>query len=181
MPLPTVLASVVEFVLSAVMAVLVVYCTLRALIRTNTDFDEDKALLEKNTAVGILIAALLLGSASIMCRAFEPATDLLRQYLTNAAMREIGVWRLLLGTIGNLVMAFLIVVATMSFSLRLFGRLVRTKEMRAGAELEKGNVAIGILLASVVVIVSIFVGDGVRALSKVVLPTPAAGAMRILR
>ncbi|MBI5242822.1 MAG: hypothetical protein HY922_03940 [Elusimicrobia bacterium] len=181
MPLLSVFASVIEFVLAAVMAVVVVYFTLRALIRTNTDFNEDKALLQGNTAVGLLIAALLIGSANIMYRAFEPATDLLRQYLTNAAMREMGLWRLLLGTVGNLVLAFFIVVATMSLSLRLFGRLVRTEKMRAGAELEKGNVAVGILLATVVAIVSIFVGDGVKALSKVVLPVPAAGAMRILR
>ncbi|HAH05958.1 MAG TPA: hypothetical protein DCM05_05410 [Elusimicrobia bacterium] len=181
MDMTGVLVSLLEFALTIVMAVLVVYCTLRALIRTNTDFNEDEALLKGNVAVGILIAALLLGSANIMYRAFEPVTDLLRQYLTLSYAREMGGWRLLLGTVGNLALAFFIVVATMSFSLRLFGRLTRTEHMRAGAELQKGNVAVGILLGSVVVIVSLFVGDGVAAVSKAVLPCPVAGAMQIMR
>jgi uncharacterized membrane protein YjfL (UPF0719 family) len=176
-----VLASLFEFALTVVMAVLVVYCTLRALIHTNTDFNEDEALLKGNIAVGILIASLLLGSANIMCRAFEPVTDLIRQYLTLSYAREMGGWKLLFATIGNLALAFFIVVATLSFSLRLFGRMTRTEKMRAGAELQKGNLAVGILLAAVVVIVSLFVGDGVRAVSKAVLPCPAAGAMRIMR
>lgn len=176
-----ILASLLEFALTIVMAVLVVYATLRALIRTNTDFNEDEALLKGNLAVGILIAALLLGSANIMYRAFEPVTDLLRQYLTLSYARGMGGWRLLLGAVGNLALAFFIVVATMSFSLRLFGRLTRTDKMRAGAELQKGNAAIGILLAAVVVIVSLFVGDGVAAVSKALMPCPPAGAMRIMR
>jgi len=181
MPLLHVFASVFEFALTVVMAVLVVYLTLRALIRTNTDFDEDKALMKGNAAVGVLIAALLLGSAHIMYRAFEPVADLLRQVLTSAYSREFGRWRLLLAAAGSLTMSFVIVVAVMSLSLRLFGRLMRADGIRAGAELEKGNAAVGILLAAVVVIVSFFVGDGVKALSKSVLPVPTAGTMRILR
>ena len=181
MSLLRILVSVLEFALTVVMAVLVVYATLRALIRTNTDFDEDKALAQGNAAVGVLIAALLLGSAHIMYRALEPVTDMLRQVLTGGYAPDIPRWKLVLAAAGNLVLGFVIVVAVMSFSLRLFGKLMRREGIRAGVELEKGNLAVGILLAAVVTIVSFFVGDGVKALSKVVLPAAPAGAMRILR
>jgi uncharacterized membrane protein YjfL (UPF0719 family) len=180
-PLLHIFASVLEFAITVIMAVLVVYATLRALIRTNTDFDEDKALHQGNAAVGVLIAALLLGSAHVMYRALEPVTDLLREVMASSVASELSLWKLLLAAAGNLVIGFVIVVATMSFSLRLFGKLMRREGIRAGQELEKGNLAVGILLAAVVTIVSFFVGDGVKAVSKVILPAPAAGVMRILR
>ncbi|MFA6092412.1 MAG: hypothetical protein WCU88_07500 [Elusimicrobiota bacterium] len=174
-------ASVIELALTAVLSVSVVYLTLRALIRTNTDFDEDKALLQGNLAVGILVAALLIGSAHIMYRAFEPAVDLLRGYITNAHARCFSVGRLILVTFGDLALAFLAVVASMSIALRIFGRLTRAHGLRAGQELEKGNAAVGILLAGVVAIVSLFMGGGVEALSKAVLPSAPVGSLRIMR
>jgi uncharacterized membrane protein YjfL (UPF0719 family) len=163
------------------MAVLVVFATLRALIRSNTDFDEDEAIRKGNTAVGVLVAALLMGSAYIMFNAFDPMADVLRRFLTHPGACDLGWRRLALYSIGNLVLAFFIVVGTMFLTLRLFGRMTRSERMRAGVELERGNVAVGILLASVVGIVSMFVGDGVKALSKAVLPAPAVGSIRIMR
>ncbi|MFA6029960.1 MAG: DUF350 domain-containing protein [Elusimicrobiota bacterium] len=181
MPLLSVLASLLEFLVTSLLAVVVVYLTLRALIRTNTDFDEDDQLLRGNVAVGLLVAALLLGSASMMHKAFEPAADLLRSWFSSAQARQFGILKLALYTLGDLALSFGVTVMTMSLSLRLFGRLTRTEKMRAGAELEKGNLAVGILLASVVFIVALFVGDGLAAVSKAVLPAPRAGMLRIMR
>ena len=176
-----IIVSVCELLVTIAMAVLVVYMTLRALIRTNTDFDEDKAILHGNVSVGILVAALLLASANIMHQAFRPVADTVHTVLTSPLVEAHQQWKLVFYSLGNLVLAFLIVVATLSFSLRLFGRLSRTKDTRPGKELEKGNVAIGVLLSSVVLIVSLFVGEGVKALSKALIPKPSIGSMQIMR
>lgn len=176
-----VLISLGELGLTLVMAVLVVYVTMRALIRTNTDFDEDKELLRGNLAVGFLVAALLLSSANIMSSAFAPITGAIRIYVANPATRSVPAWQMALYTVLNLALAFVIVVMTLSFSLRLFGRLVRTEKMRAGKELEKGNIAVSVLLSAVVLIVSMFVGDGVQSITKSLTPRMAVGQMRIMR
>ncbi|MEK7744176.1 MAG: DUF350 domain-containing protein [Elusimicrobiota bacterium] len=175
-----ILASIFELGLTVLMAVLVVYATLRALIRSNTDFNEDKELAKGNVAVGILVASLLIASANIMYQAFEPVAAMIRRHLSPGIASGGDPWRLALIAAGNLVLAFVVVVATMSFSLRVFGRLTRSKGMRAGKELEKGNVAVGILLAAVVFIVSLFVGEGVKALSKAIMPRPSSGMMRVM-
>lgn len=179
MTFTSILANAFELGLTVVMAVMVVYATLRALIRSNTDFDEDKELAKGNVAVGILVASLLIASANIMYQAFEPVAAMIRRHLTPGVAAG-DPWKLALAAVGNLVLAFVVVVATMSFSLRLFGRLTRSKGMRAGKELEKGNVAVGILLAAVVFIVSLFVGEGVKALSKAIMPKPTSGMMRVM-
>lgn len=174
-----------EVVLTVAMAVSVVWVTLRALIKTNTDFDEDREILKGNVAVGILVAALLLAASNIMHAAFKPVVETVHLWLTSPLIagleRTTPFWKLMLFAVGNLVLAYLIVIATLSVSLRLFGKLARTKKTRPGIELEKGNLAIGVILSSYVLIISMFVGDGVRALSKALVPKPSIGHMRQMR
>ncbi|MFH2202089.1 MAG: DUF350 domain-containing protein [Elusimicrobiota bacterium] len=176
-----IIVSFLEMILTVVMAVLVVYVTLRAMIRTNTDFDEDKEIVKGNIAVGLLVAALLLASANIMHQAFKPVVDTIHLYLTSPLIESTKQWKLAAYAVGNLVLAYFIVVFTLSASLRLFGRLARTRNTRPGLELQKGNVAIGVILASFVLIVSLFVGEGVAALSKALIPQPSVGRMHIMR
>lgn len=173
--------SVGELFLTVVMAVLVVFVTYRALIKANTDFDEDQEIIKGNLSVGLLVSALLLASANIMHQAFKPVADTVHLYLTSPLTGEANQGALALYALGNLALAFVIVVFTMSFSLRVFGRLTRTKETRPGKELEKGNVAVGVILSSFVLIVSLFVGEGVSSISKALIPRPNVGRMRIMR
>ncbi|MBI3300079.1 MAG: hypothetical protein HYZ75_18080 [Elusimicrobia bacterium] len=181
MDLLKVTISICELLITVIMAVLVVFVTYRALIRANTDFDEDKEIIKGNMGVGILVAALLLSSANIMHQAFLPVSDTIHVTLAGGAGGGSAVGPLALYALGNLVLAFVIVVFTLSFSLRLFGRLTRTKETRPGKELERGNVAVGVILSSFILIVSMFVGEGVSSISKAILPRPNIGRMQMMR
>jgi hypothetical protein len=171
--------SAAELVVTVMMAVLTVFVVYRALIKTNTDFDSDKQILKKNNAVGLLIGSLLLAAANMMHQAFKPVADAIHMALTNPLAKEAANWKLGLYSAANLVLAFVIVVTTLSFSLRLFGRLTRTKETRPGRELLKGNVAIGVILSSFVLVISLFVG-GVKSLTKSLVPRPNVGHMMIM-
>ncbi|MBI5594563.1 MAG: hypothetical protein HY928_00590 [Elusimicrobia bacterium] len=173
--------SVGELIVTVVMAVLVVFVTYRALIHANTDFDEDQEIIKGNLSVGLLVAALLLASANIMHQAFKPVADTLHLCLSNPLAQESNQGAMVLYALGNLALAFVIVVFTLSFSLRVFGRLTRTKETRPGKELERGNVAVGVILSSFVLIVSLFVGEGVSSISKALIPRPNVGRMHIMR
>jgi uncharacterized membrane protein YjfL (UPF0719 family) len=172
--------SAFELLMTIGMAVLVVYVTMRALIRTNTDFDEDKEILRGNLSVGVLVAALLLASANIMHHSFSPVADTIHAHFAGPA-RAGSAWQIASYALGNLALGFVIVVGTLSLTLRLFGRLTRTERTRPGKELERGNVAMGVLLSAVVLIVSMFVAEGVQALSKALIPVPTTGRIQILR
>ncbi len=171
-----------ELAVTICMAVLVVYITYRALIKANTDFDEDVEIIKGNLSVGVLVAALLLASANIMHQAFRPVADTIHIYLSSSLVGETtNKGTLALYALGNLALAFVIVVFTLSFSLRVFGRLARTKDTRPGKELERGNVAMGVILASFVLIVSLFVGEGVSSISKALIPRPNVGRLQMMR
>lgn len=177
----TILIGICEFAVTAAMAVAVIYVTLRALIKTNTDFDEDAEILKNNVSVGLLVGALLLASANMMHAAFSPIVETVHRTLTSPLVVAAKQWKLALHAAGNLVLAYFIVVTTLSFSLRFFGRMARAQGSRPGKELERGNLAMGILLSVVVLVVSMFVGEGVGALSDALLPKPAVGRMMIMR
>jgi len=54
-------------------------------------------------------------------------------------------------------------------------------QMRLGEQLKKGNVAVGILLAAVVFIATHYVGEGVSALTKALVPQPTIGKIEIMK
>ena len=181
MDLLKVSVSVGELFITVLMAVGVVFATYRALIHANTDFDEDVEIIKGNLAVGVLVAALLLASANIMHQAFVPVSDTIHLYLSSGLAEATNRGALALYAAGNLAFAFVIVVFTLSFSLRMFGKLARTRDTRPGQELERGNIAMGVILSSFVLIVSLFVGEGVSSISKALIPRPNVGRMQMMR
>ena len=79
----------------------------------------------------------------------------------------------------HLGLSMLLAVVTISVTLRLFGKLVRS--LHAGTELQKGNLAVGIVLSSVVLVAALYVGEGVSAISKALVPQPSIGQIEIMK
>lgn len=169
-----------DLALSAVLAVLVVFTTYRVFIKANTDFDEEEEIKKGNVSVGILVAALLLASANIIQQALSPVMNLVALQLGGFSEGGPGGWKVALYAVAHLALAFVLLVAAVSFSLRLFGRLARGR-MRLGRELHEGNVAVGLVLAGVVFVVSLYIGEGIHALAKALVPQPSVTQMRIMR
>jgi len=173
------LVSLLEFGVTILLAVAVVFVTYRAMIKANTDFDEDEELRKGNFAAGPLVAALLLASANLIHKAFSPAIDALHVSLTGVARQTIEPWKLALSLAGSLFLSFALAIVSLSFSLRAFGRF--TRNVKEGVELHKGNVAIGVVLSSVVLIVSMLVGNGVGSLTKTLTPSASVSRVQIMR
>ncbi|MBI3549135.1 MAG: hypothetical protein HY078_08865 [Elusimicrobia bacterium] len=167
-----------KLAVSVLLSVGVVFITYKVFVKANTDFDEIQAIKDGNTAVGVLVAALLLASANIIFQGLTPLLNLLTVHLGHSS--SVSNWQIALYGVGNLLMAFTLSIVAMSFSLRMFGRLTRPA-MRAGVELEHGNLAVGILLSGVVLVVGLYIGDGVNALSKAIIPQPTMSSVQIMR
>lgn len=173
------LVSLFEFGLSVLMSVLVLFVTYRVFIRANRDFDGEEEIKKGNAAVGILTAAILLGSSLIIQKGLYPITSLFRLYLTTPLHQSVSQWQLSLLALAHLFLVFVLAVFSISFALRLFGKL--TTRMQEGSELQKGNVAVGVLLAGVVLVVSFYISDGVGSLSKALIPQPSIGKIQVLK
>ncbi|MBI4668902.1 MAG: DUF350 domain-containing protein [Elusimicrobia bacterium] len=173
------IVSIAEFIIQVILAVMAVYVSYRIFNKANTDFDQEEELKKGNVAVGILLASIMASSALIIQKGLYPVISLMKIYFTSPATQTLTQWQLPFFALAHLIMVFALTVATISFSLRLYGKL--TRNIQEGKELYKGNVAVGIVLAAVVLIVSLYVGDAIGSFAKALIPQPSIGKIQILK
>ncbi|HSQ35900.1 MAG TPA: DUF350 domain-containing protein [Candidatus Binatia bacterium] len=173
------LISLFEFVLLVVMSGLVIYLTYRLFIRANPDFDMEAEIKKNNIAVGILVAAILVSASMILEKGLGAVIGMMRLQISAPQQSGLPLWQIVLLILGHLVMSMVLALFTISLTLRLFGRLGR--RITPGKELQKGNIAMGLLLAAVVLVAAFYVGEGVSALSKALVPQPAMGRIQIMK
>lgn len=166
--------SVLEFVLTAALSVLVIYAQNRMYVITNRDYDAVEELKKGNIAVAILLAAMMVGGGDIIKQGIYPVVNLLRLQFTSPVW-DISAAQMAFMLVGHVVLVFLVAVFTLSFGLRFWGRL--STGMKEGDELKKGNIAVGIVLAAVVLVFSSFMSDGVSSLTRSLIPQPSMGVV----
>lgn len=174
------LVSVIEFLLSVVMSGLIIYLTYRVFIKANPDFNMEESIKRGNTAVGTLVGAILFAASMILQKGLGAVVSMVRLHISAPGEASIGWGKLSLLCTAHLGLSLLLAVITISVTLRMFGKLVRS-HMHAGEELQKGNLAVGIVLASVVLIAALYVGEGVSAISKALVPQPSIGQIEIMQ
>ncbi|HVC09469.1 MAG TPA: DUF350 domain-containing protein [Elusimicrobiota bacterium] len=175
------LVGFVHFGLALVLSVVVIYVTYRVFILANPDFDMEAEIRNGNTAVGALVGAILVAAAMILKNGMSSVMTMVRLRLLAPAESGFSLERLVWLAAAHLTLSLLMAVLTISITLRAFGRLSRRRGWRPGEELQKNNVAVGVLLAAVVIIAAMYVGDGVGALSSSLLPQPTMGHIQIMR
>lgn len=178
MPPARIIFSLFEFLISLAITVVVVYLTYKLFSKANPDYDEEDELKKGNIAVAVLLAAIMLGAATIIQKGLFPIMTLLRLYFTGVMKETINQWQMLAYAVSQFVMVFALSIFSISFALRFFGKL--TRNIKEGPELKKGNIAVGIVLAGVVLIVSTYVGDSIGSLAKSLIPEPSLGKIRVL-
>lgn len=174
-----VIISMFEFTLSVVMSGLTIALTYRVFISANPDFDMEEEIGKGNIAVGTLVGAILFAASMILQRGLAAVVGMFRLHLAAPTEGGFELWQLALMTLGHLMMSLVLALLTISITLRLFGKL--TRSFRPGKELQKGNMAVGVLLSAVVIIASLYVGEGVSSLSKALVPQPSLSRVQILK
>ncbi len=178
--LTRVFVSLFEFTLTALMSAFVIWLTYEVFVHANPDFDMQEEIRKGNLAVGTLVAAILFAASLILEKGLASVVSIVRLHAAAPAETAFPRWQLALMCLGHLAVPMLLALVTISLVLRLFGRLTRRK-MHAGQELQKGNMAVGILLSSVVLVAAMYVSEGVSALSKALVPQPTMGRIQILK
>jgi uncharacterized membrane protein YjfL (UPF0719 family) len=145
--------------------------------RLNRQVDEISELKANNVAVAILHASMMLAAALIIQRAVGPAISALQTALFTRPD-----WASLLKVMGlaagYLVITILIALVTITISIRLFTAL--TRQLNEMEELRKNNSAVAIVLGAIVVIMSLFLAQGVDALLASLVPYPVFEPIQVL-
>jgi len=172
-----VVVSLFHFLMMVVMSGGVIFLTYRTFIKANPDFDMERAIKEGNVATGLLVGTILICASQILMAGTDSSIQMFRLHMLAPDEDNQNVLELLGRIAGHLAMSMALAVVSISVTLRLFGRL--TRHMEEGKELERGNVAIGILLSSVVLVSSMYIKDGVSSLMKAMTPQPSIGRIEM--
>ncbi len=174
-----VVVSLFHFSLMVVMSGFVIFWTYRTFIRANPDFDMEKKIKEGNVAVGLLVATILFCASQILMAGTDSSIQMFRMHMLAPTEDNASVVELVARMAGHLAVSMALAVFSISVTLRMFGRF--TAHMQEGKELEKGNLAVGLLLSSVVLVSSLYIKDGVSSIMKALTPQPSMGRIQVLK
>lgn len=177
------MVSLFELFLMIIMSGVIIYLIYRIFIKANRDFDMEEQIAQGNVAVGILVSAIMVSSALVLEKGLAASVGMFKLSISAPDELSLPLWQAGLLTACHLVLTLSIALFTVSATLRLFGKLSRkmNPDMRLGEHLKNGNVAVGILLAAVVFIATHYVGEGVSALTKALVPQPKIGNIEIMK
>ena len=171
-----IISGLVELFLSIGLAIFVIYLSFRVFHRITGAMDEIGELKQNNIAAGIFVCSLLISSAMIVRQAIYPTISTLQTKLFAGIGLRTGaiVISLSLLFIG---FAAVISIAAMAFSVRIFLRLPRRVEILA--EIARNNIAIAITLGGVVIVMGLFLSQGIQSLLSAIIPDPAFGRIEV--
>jgi len=162
-----IVVTAVQFALAIVLAAVAAYLGVWLYERATRDLDEWVALKKGNTAVGITLAAIVVGLAIILRPAIGAGTVALEGRLAPDVSATLLPVLLLALMLTRLVLGLVLGVAAILFAIWLFDRL--TREIDEMAELAAGNQAVAALLAGVILASAILVSPVVTSISNTLL------------
>ena len=146
------LVSAANIIIAVVLGVLASYVGVWLFSRSTRHLDDLGEVRRGNTAMGVMLAAIIIGLALIL----KPAIDLpMTAPATNPLLVIVGE---LLGVVVGLVLG----VSAIVFAVGLFGHLIG--DIDELAELQKGNVAVAAMMSGVILAVSILISGAVAAI-----------------
>ena len=176
------LTSFFELGLMIVLSGVIIYLIYRVFIKANPDFDMEEEIIKGNVAVGTLVSTIMISAALMLQKGVGASVGMFRLAVSAPADVSFPLWQTALLALGHLIITLCLAVFTILITLRLFGKMVNKlkPELRLGEELQQGNLAVGLLLSAVVFIATLYVGEGVSALTKALVPQPKIGTIQIM-
>jgi uncharacterized membrane protein YjfL (UPF0719 family) len=177
------LVSLFELALMVIMSGVIIYVIYRIFIKANRDFDMEEEIAQGNVAVGILVSTIMVSAALLLEKGLAASVGMFKLSISVPDDISLPLWQTGLLTLCHLALTLSIALFTVSATLRLFGKMARNinPRMRLGEHLKNGNIAVGILLSAVVFIATHYVGEGVSALTKALVPQPTIGKIEIMK
>jgi uncharacterized membrane protein YjfL (UPF0719 family) len=172
-----VICGVVHLVLSFLLALIGTFGSFRIFDWLTKDIDEVSELRANNIAVAITLAGMLLGAGLVLRSVVYPVISTVQTYLYTGMTGM--AWLKLTGFVaGYIVCAVAVTIGAIWIALKSF--LALTHKIDEFAEIRNRNIAVAIVLAAVVVIISMFLGDGVRSLLEASIPYPVMQPIEVM-
>lgn len=160
MELVNAFVGLIQLIIAILLAVVALYIGYSTFSRITKGMDEQQELMKGNAAVGIIIAAVFFAIALVV----QSGVAGISVGIINALE---GDWLALVAAFIQLVLGIILAIAAIYLALNILDRL--TKGVDEFAELKKGNVAVALMMAGVIVATAIIIQSGVMGITSALI------------
>jgi len=158
MLLENAIVGILQLVFAIVLAVVALYIGFSVLGRITKDIDEEKELAKGNAAVGIIVAAVFVAIALVVESGVSGLSASVSKALVMGIFSPDGL--IIVGlAFFQLLAGIVLAVGSIYLALRFLDKL--TKGVEEFEELRKGNVAVALEMAGVIIAVAWIIQSGV--------------------
>ena len=157
MALENIIIGITQLIIAIILAVVSLYIGFALLDRLTSKIDEEKELAKGNTAVGILVGSIFVSIAIVVQSGVAGISIGLKDAIA-------GNMYSLAASLIQLILGIILAIAVIYLALNIFDKL--TKGIDEFEEIGKGNVAVALEMAGVIIAVAIIVQSGVLGITS---------------
>jgi len=166
MLLTNVAVGLIQLVIAIILSVVALYIGFAVLGKITRDIDEEKELAKGNVAIGIIVASVFVAIALVVQSGVSGLSVGINKALSVGILSFDG-----LASVGiallQLVLGIALAVGAIYLSLYILDKL--TKGVEEFEELKKGNVAVALEMAGVIIAVAVIIQSGVIGITAAIV------------
>jgi len=160
MELANAFVGLIQLVIAIILAVVALYIGFSVFSRITKGMDEEKELARGNPAVGIIIASIFFAIALVVQSGIAGISVGIMKALA-------GDWLAIVASLIQLILGIILAIGAIYLALNILDRL--TKGVDEFEEIKKGNVAVALMMAGVIVSTAIIIQSGVIGITSALL------------
>ena len=164
--LANVAVGLIQLVIAIIFAVIALYIGFSVLGKITKDIDEEKELAKGNVAVGIIVAAVFVAIALVVQSGVSGLSVGINKALSVGLFSLDGMLSVGVALI-QLILGIVLAVGAIYLALNILDKL--TKGIEEFEELKKGNVAVALEMAGVIIAVAVIIQSGVIGITASIL------------
>jgi uncharacterized membrane protein YjfL (UPF0719 family) len=157
MMLENMITGIIQLIIAIILSVVALYIGFSVFARITTKIDEEEELAKGNAAVGIVVASVFISIAIVIQSGIAGVSMGIKSAIA-------GNMYPLIASIIQLVLGVILAIGAIYLALNVLDRM--TKEIDEFAEIKKGNVAVALEMAGVIIAVSIIIQSGVLGITS---------------
>jgi uncharacterized membrane protein YjfL (UPF0719 family) len=163
MELVNAVVGIIQLVIAIILAVVALYIGFSVLGKITKGIDEEKEIAKGNTAVGILVASVFIAIGIVV----QSGVSGISVGISQALKAPSGALLIILVSIIQLILGIVLAIVAIYLALNILDKL--TKGIDEFAELKKGNVAVALEMAGVIITVAIIIQSGVMGITAALI------------
>jgi len=158
--------GIIQLIVAIILAVVALYIGYSVLSKITKGIDEEKELAKGNTAVGVIIASVFIAIAVVVQSGVSGISLGISKALAVGFSSFYGLVAIG-GAFLQLVLGILLAVGAIYLALNILDRL--TKGVSEFEEIKKGNVAVALEMAGVIIATAVIIQSGVMGITAALI------------